>query len=88
MTKLSITMAATYLLISLAPAANAYGTDPAEDTLQDISQVAFNAFDTAEADGTCKINVTPELASILGLSDDWRTGDDAVTTAVACNGDS
>lgn len=85
MTRLSISMAATFLMISLAPAAQAYGTDPAEDTLRDISQVVFVAQDHA-ADGTCQINVTPALASILGLPDDWRTGEAGTVTALACDG--
>ncbi len=87
MTKLSISMAATLLMISLAPAANAYSIDPAEDMLQEISQLGYVADDLAEADGSCQFTVTPELAQILGLQSDWRTGDTTAIASVACNGD-
>lgn len=87
MTRFSTSMAITCLMMSLAPAAQAYGTDPATHTLRDISQVGYITDDHAVADGTCQIKVTPELASILGLSDDWRTGEAGTVTALACEGD-
>lgn len=87
MTRLSISMAAVLLTMSLAPAAQAYGTDPADDTLSRLSQISFAAADTADAAGTCTIKVTPSLDAVLALPDDWRTGDTAKLTTVACNGD-
>lgn len=87
MTKLSISMATTILMISLAPTAQAYGIDPAEDMLRNISQVDYISEDHAASDGTCQISVTPELASILGLSDDWRMPAAGTMTALACDGE-
>ena len=85
MTKLSISMSTLLLVMSLASTANAYGTDPADDTLNTLSQISFAA-DSAAADGTCAIKITPALEAVLGLPADWRTGDDTKLTVVACNG--
>ena len=87
MTKLTLTLTAAFLTMTLAPAAQAYGTDPVADTLITLSNVQFVAEGAQTSDGTCAATITPALAEMLGLPDDWRTGDDADATAVACNGD-
>jgi hypothetical protein len=86
MTRLSISIAAVLLTMTLVPSANAYGTDPAPQTLSTLSDVRFVVQDTAIADGTCTLQITPAVASILGMADDWRTGGDVTGTAVACVG--
>lgn len=72
MPKLSITLAAAALSITFAPAAQAYSTEPAPNTLRQISQVTPVGPQTASVPGTCTVQITPILASILGLHDDWR----------------
>ncbi|WP_341366551.1 hypothetical protein [Yoonia sp. BS5-3] len=85
MTRFSKTASAALLMLSIAPAAQAYGTDPEADALRNIVQLSFELPQEAALDGTCQIKVTPELASVLGLPGDWRGGDAAESTALACN---
>ena len=87
MTRLSISMTAALLTMTLAPAASAYGTDPAPDTLRNISHVSLVNAQVEASAGTCKVTVTPAMAEMLGRPDNWRIGDEATLTAVACNGD-
>ncbi len=85
MTKLSISLAAAMLSITLAPAAQAYNTDPAPQTLHQITQITPVGPQSIKVDGTCSVQITPTLASILGLSGDWRSGNmHAVQTSMAC----
>ncbi|MEO0930333.1 MAG: hypothetical protein AAFY14_06745 [Pseudomonadota bacterium] len=87
MTRLSISTAAVLLTITIAPAAQAFGTDPAPETLGEISQISLmTQAETAPA-GTCTVKVSPAMADMLGLPDDWRIGDQDTLTAIACNGD-
>lgn len=71
MTKLSISLAAAILSVALAPAAQAYSTEPAPQTFSQISQVAPLGPQTVKVEGTCTLQVTPMLASLLGLQQDW-----------------
>ncbi len=85
MTKLSISLAAMMLSVTLAPAASAYSTEPAPQSFAQISQVGMSLPQAADLDGTCAVKVTPILASILGLSDDWRESDvRPLQTSLAC----
>ena len=85
MTKLSISLAAVMLSVTFAPAAHAYSTEPAPQTLHQISQIAPLGPQSVKVEGTCTVQVTPILASILGLPDDWRANAKALSqTSVAC----
>ena len=82
MTKLSISFAAALLSVSLAPTAHAYGFEPERGV---ATPIAVSSPQTAEAEGVCTVSITPLLASILALPDDWRGSVDAATqSAVAC----
>ena len=87
MTKLSLTMTAALLTMTLAPAAQAYGTDPEPDTRIALTDLRLAAQDTHPNDVSCAFRVTAELAEILGLPDDWRTPDNGQDMAVACIGE-
>ncbi|MEJ8559936.1 hypothetical protein QTO30_00845 [Yoonia sp. GPGPB17] len=82
MTKLSISLAAAVLSVTFAPTAGAYSFEPEHDT---AIQVAAPSAQTADAEGVCSVAVTPLLAGILTLPDDWRGGaDGSAQTALAC----
>ncbi|MDX8347705.1 hypothetical protein SLH49_06875 [Cognatiyoonia sp. IB215446] len=85
MTRLSISMAAAFLTMTLTPAAQAYGTDPAADTLSELTQIGLELPSEARTTETCQVRLTPAMAELLGLPSDWR--DDTLTgaTKVACN---
>lgn len=85
MTRLSMSIGATLMMFSLAPAAYAYEVSPEEDALRDITQLSFDLPQEAALEGTCQVKVTPEVASILGFPSDWREGDSRANTALACN---
>lgn len=85
MTKLSISLAAVMLSFTFAPHGHAYGTEPAPQTLQQISQITPVGPQSTKVEGTCTVKVTPILASILGLQKDWRTNDQPLAQSiVAC----
>jgi hypothetical protein len=85
MPKLSISLAAVMLSVSLSPAAYAYGTEPAPQTLLQISEVFPADPQSAKIEGTCSAPMTPDLAEILGLSDVRRGYDtQRVLTSLAC----
>lgn len=85
MTKLSISFAAAMLSVSLAPAAGAYGTEPAPQSYATLTEVAMLPAVAGDQDGTCPLPMAPLLASILGLSvegsDDMA---DRSSTTLAC----
>ncbi|MEM8537241.1 MAG: hypothetical protein AAGF56_05190 [Pseudomonadota bacterium] len=83
MTKLSICFSAAVLSISLAPAVQAYATDP---EAQDYAQLAtISVLPQAQvAEDTCTVKVTPALVAMLGLPDDWRGQAPAGQETVAC----
>ena len=82
MTKLSIVLASTMLSVSFVPAASAYSFAPEE---ADVVPMAVSAPQTAKIEGVCTMAITPLLAGILALPDDWRgaTGG-SLQTALAC----
>lgn len=85
MNTLSSTLAAILLSLSLAPAASAYGTEPESQSFARISPIAMSMPQTAHDGDTCVVEITPDLASIIGLSDDWRPkGPQTQQTALAC----
>lgn len=85
MPKLSITLAAAALSISFAPTAQAYSTDPAPQTLHLISQITPLGPQSVKVEDACTVQVTPILATILGLPDDWRSDENrAAQTSLAC----
>ncbi len=73
MTKLSISLAAAMLSVTLAPTAQAYSTEPAPQTLHQISQLTPLGPQSVKVESVCTVQVSPLLASLLGLQDDWRT---------------
>lgn len=84
MTRLSMSMSAVLLTMTLTPAAQAYGTDPASDALEDIAQIGLSLPAEPALEGTCRMPLTAETAQILALPDNWR--DEAQTDAanMAC----
>ena len=85
MTRLSMSVGATLMMFSLAPAAYAYEISPHEDTLRNLTQLSFDLPQYAALEGTCQVKVTPEVASILGFPSDWRDSDNRTHTALACH---
>lgn len=85
MTKLSISLAAVVLSFTFTPSVHAYGTEPAPQTLQQISQITPVGPQSTKVEGACTVKVTPVLAAILGLQKDWRTQDQPLAqSTVAC----
>jgi hypothetical protein len=72
MPRLSITLSAVVLSMSLAPSAFAYATDPAPDAFHQIALVGDFDAQSALSTEACVIKVTPQLAEVIGLNPDWR----------------
>lgn len=72
MTKLSISLAAVMLSVTLAPAAQAYSTESGPQLLYQISKIKPLGPQSVKVEDACTLLVTPILASILGLQDDGR----------------
>lgn len=84
MTKLSISLAAVMLSVTFAPSAQAYWFEPT----QAVALPAAAAPQLADAEGVCAVAITPILAEILALPDDWRgSTTDHTQTALACADD-
>jgi hypothetical protein len=88
MTRSPITIAAGLLVMILTPAAQAYEIDPGPQTyFSALSQTIVAMQATTELDGVCNITITPVIAAIFALPDDWQIDDAATRTTVACMGD-
>ena len=68
MTRLSMTFALASLTVSLAPAAQAYGTDMEAITSDLSAPVVLIGAKQPDVDGACTVNITPILAAALGLT--------------------
>ena len=87
MPKFPLFIAAAMLSATLAPPAISYGTDPAPQTLQEIIQTAELGPKFAQAEGICALQITPILASILGLPGEPQSKDlTPVQTSSTCSG--
>jgi hypothetical protein len=85
MTNLSTSVVAAILSVTFAPVANAYGTEPGSQSFVRISPIAMSMPQTAEVTDACVVSMTPALASILGLPNDWRNKNlQRRQTALAC----
>ena len=86
MTRISMTIAAASLTLSLSPAAQAYPTEIDLDVISEASEVlnvVFNNGEPAPA-GTCASDMEPELAVALGLLTDAGEPNPAVPMSFAC----
>jgi len=77
MTRLSIAFAAATLTLSLAPAANAYATEPTFT----VTDAVVSMPQTAETGEICVSRISPELAKALALP---RPNADARLATLAC----
>lgn len=85
MTRLSISIAASILTITLAPAAAAYATDPDDGMLREVSELRLLAEVDAVPTDICTVKVSSEMAQLLGLPENWRIEDGDTVSAMACN---
>lgn len=87
MTRISMTLAAASLTLSLAPAAQAYQTEVDLDQVAlagDTLNVIF-ASQTEAPDGTCSSHIGPEQAVVLGLTTEEGAPNPAIVMSLACN---
>jgi len=85
MINLPLSLVAAMLSAAFAPAAGAYGTEPVSQSFVRLSPIAMSMPQTAKIADACVVNVTPALAAILGLPNDWRDKNaQRRQTALAC----
>jgi len=87
MTRISMTLAAVSITLSLAPAAQAYQTEIDLDQISQATEVLNVIFSNQEMaeEGTCSTRIEPELAFALGLTTDDGDPNPAIAMALTCN---
>jgi hypothetical protein len=83
MTRITLTLAATALTISLSPAAQAYGNQPGiNETLDNVEVVnALYGAQTTKPYGVCERTISPILTKLLALTPEIEEN---TTVALAC----
>ncbi len=83
MTRITLTLAATALTISLSPAAQAYGAEPGVNETIDSIQVvnALYGAQSTKLNGVCERTISPILTELLALSPDLQ---EETIIALAC----
>lgn len=85
MPRLSLRLSSTLILVSLATAASAYATDPEPVRFSQVAQPTQSVTQIAEPTDTCAKELTPALATLLGLEPAWtKTVEQSANADVAC----
>jgi hypothetical protein len=88
MTRLSITLCAVVLSISLAPAAQAYAVEPAAGDFSQGLELTMPENTVASDAGVCTVQLGPLFANLIGVAPDgWTAATVRGQTVLACNDD-